>query len=270
MNYAVCTWTFGNQSLATSAKTLAELGYDGVELLGDLSLYSASEAKTILVDHGLEVFSLTPTDADIAHPDAKIRNEGIDYYYHLIDFAQELGQPLVSCHGLVGRIKPLASLEEEEGFLIDSVQKIVTRAAESGLRVVFEVLNRYESHQINNHIQALKLIKDVAANNLGVLLDAYHMNIEEVDPAEALKNTGDRLWLYHAADSNREAVGRGHSDFKSQLQALANNHYDYATIVECTVPGPNPFTPDKGEGWRDILKVHLAESLQWFKENAVN
>ena len=56
MKYGVCTWTFGSQSLAESAKTPSEIGYDGVELLGDLSLYTAQEAKVILDDAGLEIF----------------------------------------------------------------------------------------------------------------------------------------------------------------------------------------------------------------------
>ena len=48
MKYGVCTWTFGNQTLVETAKILSEMGYDGVELMGDLSLYSAQEAKSIL------------------------------------------------------------------------------------------------------------------------------------------------------------------------------------------------------------------------------
>jgi len=83
MKYGVCTWTFGRQSLANTAAVLSELGYDGVELLGDLSLYNAQEAQTILDDAGLSVFSLTSTDTDNSHPDEGIRQAGVDYYYRL-------------------------------------------------------------------------------------------------------------------------------------------------------------------------------------------
>lgn len=267
MKYGVCTWTFGDQPLVSTAKTLSEIGFDGVELLGDLSLYSASEAKTILSDNGLGVFSLTPTDADISHPDEKVRNDAVDYYYRLIEFASEFGQPLISCHGLVKRIEPIATIEEENAWLIESVQKIAERAKQAGLNVVFEVLNRYEAHQINNHLQALKLVGDVGADNLGVLLDAYHMNIEEANPAEALRTTGEKLWLYHTADSNREGIGYGHSDIAAQVRALGEIGYDYATILECNAPGYNPFTPEKAEGWHDVLKQYLVDSLNWFKQN---
>lgn len=259
----VCTWTFGAQPLATTAAALARLGYDGVELLGDLDLYTPREAAQILGDHGLAVFSLTPANVDIAHPDAATRQAGIDYYYRLIEFAVALGKPLMSCHGLVGRIAPVTTQSEEDWLLLDSVQTIGKRAGEAGLRVVFEVLNRYESHQINNHAQALDLVARAGLDNVGVLLDAYHMNIEEANPAAALKAAGDKLWLYHVADSNRAGIGCGHTDFPAQLRALDEIGYAGPIILECSAPGPNPFTPDKGAGWRETLETYLSDSRQW-------
>ena len=69
----VCTWTFGDLSLPEIAAFLAELDFDGVELAGDLSRYTAREAGQILQDHGLTVFSLTPQNVDLAHPDTAVR-----------------------------------------------------------------------------------------------------------------------------------------------------------------------------------------------------
>lgn len=265
MQYGVCTWTFGDQPLSQTAKTLAELGFAGVELLGDLSLYSAKEANNILTYHGLQVFSLTPANVDIAHPNASIRQSALDYFYALIDFASELGQPLVSCHGLVTRISPISTMQEEDELLLDAVRRIAERAGQSNLRVVFEVLNRYETHQIHTHAQALELIAQIGLDNVGVLLDAYHMNIEESDPAQAIIKTGSKLWLYHAADSNRQGIGYGHTDFAAQLEALAEINYDHAIILECSAPGPNPFTPDKGDNWREVLRTHYDDSLTILK-----
>jgi len=267
MQYGVCTWTFGAEPLETTAQRLAALGLDGVELLGDLRLYSSAEARRILDDHGLSVFSLTPADADIAHPEPTVRGEAVDYYYRLLDFAAELGEPLVSCHGLVGRIQPLSTQAEEDALLRESVARIAERVAEVNLRIVFEVLNRYETHQIHNHAEALQFIQDVDAENVGVLLDAYHMNIEEADPAGALLQTGKQLWLYHAADSNRQGIGAGHTDFDAQLAALSDIHYNYALVLECTAPGPDPFTPEKTGNWRELLQEQLASSLNWLKQH---
>ncbi|MCI0710085.1 MAG: sugar phosphate isomerase/epimerase [Chloroflexi bacterium] len=270
MKFGVCTWTFGNQPLDKTAAVLVEIGIDGVELLGDLNLYSAQEAAQILGDHGLKVFSLTPGDVDISHPDAAVRQTAVDYYRQLIDFAAELGQPMVSCHGLVGRIAPISSMAEENGRLLEVVHEIGEYAQQNSINLVFEVLNRYETHQINTHIEAIALLERLNLSNVGVLLDAYHMNIEEADPAEAIKTTGKHLWLYHAADSNRAGVGYGHTDFAAQLDALNTIGYNGPVIFECTAPGPNPFTPEKQNGWRDILKTYIQDSLVWFQEHATD
>ena len=257
----VCTWTFGDRPLSDVAGRIARLGFDGVELLGDLTRYSALQAKEILDDHGLRVFSLTPENVDISHP--LLHQKGVDYYKRLLDFAAELGEPLVSCHGLVSRIAAVSSPAEEEQLLIAAVQQICDEAQQRGLRIVFELLNRYETHQVQTVEMGLKLLEDVNQPNLGLLLDAYHMNIEEANPVEAIHTAGKNMWLYHTADSNRQGIGRGHTDFPAQMDALAAVGYTGPLILECTAPGPNPFTPVKGGNWLEILEQHLIESMKW-------
>jgi sugar phosphate isomerase/epimerase len=263
----VCTWTFGNRSLAEIAGRIAALNYDGVELMGDLAAYTAREAAAILQNHELEVFSLTPDNVDLAHPDTAIRTRAIDYYVRLLDFAAQLNQPLVSCHGYVGRVRAQSSQAEEYRLFVDAVQHLAERAAQLNLRLVIEVLNRYEAHLVNSALDAVTFVADVGADNVGILLDAYHMNIEEGDPTGAIKRAGDRLWLYHAADSNRQAVGRGHTDFQAQVAALDSVGYNGPVIMECTAPGPDPFTAIKDDQSLIWLERYLAESRTWFQEN---
>lgn len=263
-----CTWPFGDMALAEIARRLRALGFDGVELMGDLERYQAREAAQILEDQGLAVFSLTPGDADLAHPDAAIRSQAVDYFLRLLDFAAALDRPLVCCHGLVGRIRPVAgsSLAEERAVFVDAVRQIAERAQPMGLRIVMEVLNRYEAHLLNTAAEAVQFVKDVAAlgpDNVGILMDAYHMNIEEADPAQALRVAGDHLWLYHVADSNRQAVGRGHTDFAAQMAALAEIGYGGPIVLECTPPGPDPFRSIKGPDSLDWLETYLRESREW-------
>ena len=260
--YGVCNWIFGDEDLATTAAVLAELGFDGVELKGDLELYDSGEVNAVLSDHGLAVLSLTPDNVDLAHPDARVRTEALDYYLRLLDFAAAVGAPVVSCHGAVGRVRPLAEYGEEYGQFVLGVQRLAVRAAELHLRLAMEVLNRYESHLLNTARQAIGFVERVHAPNVGILLDAYHMNIEEADPATAILDVGERLTLFHAADSNRQAVGRGHTDFLTLARALQRVGYAGDVVIECTAAGPDPFTPVKGEGWRDETRRYAAESLR--------
>jgi sugar phosphate isomerase/epimerase len=260
--YGVCNWIFGDEDLATTAAILAELGFDGVELKGDLELYHPDEVNAILSDHGLTALSLTPDNVDLAHPDAQVRAEALDYYLRLLDFAAAVGAPVVSCHGAVGRVRPLGDYAEEYRQFLLGVQRLAVRATELHLRLAMEVLNRYESHLLNTAAQAVEFVRQVHAPNVGVLLDAYHMNIEEADPVAAILDTGERLTLFHAADSNRQAVGRGHTDFLALTHALRRVGYTGDVVIECTAAGPDPFTPVKDEGWRDQVRRYAAESLR--------
>lgn len=268
MKYGVCNWIFGAEDLVSTAVFLAEAGFDGVELAGGLRRYQADEVNNILGDHGLTVLSLTPEDVDLAHPDAQVRKEAVDYYLHLLDFAAAVDAPMVSCHGAVGRIRALAGYGEEYRHFITGVRHIATRAEELNLRLAMEVLNRYESHLLNTAVQAVEFVEEVGVPNVGILLDAYHMNIEEADPAGAILDAGGRLFLFHVADSNRQAVGRGHSDFLALTRALRRVGYSGDVILECTSTGPDPFTPVKGEGWLAEVRQFTKESLRLLKSYA--
>jgi sugar phosphate isomerase/epimerase len=265
LNLGVCTWTFGDLPLGDIAGRVSRLGLDGVELMGDLARYQPAEAARVLRDHGLKVFSLTPDNVDLAHPDEAVRSQAVDYYLRLLNFAAELGGPLVSCHGYVGRVRALSSQAEERDLFVEGVRRIAARAREMDLRLVMEVLNRYEAHLLNTAADAHEFVDDVGSENVGILLDAYHMNIEEPDPATALRGVGERLWLYHAADSNRQAIGRGHTDFSAQVAALKDIGYRGPIILECTAPGPDPFTAIKDADSRAWLEMYLDESQSWLR-----
>jgi D-psicose/D-tagatose/L-ribulose 3-epimerase len=262
MKYGVCNWIFGDEPLAETAARLAGFGYDGLELKGDLELYDAAEVKAILDDHGLVVLSLTPEDVDLPHPDAVVRAKAVDHYLRLLDFAAAVGAPMVGCHGAVGRIRPVTAYEQEYVNYVVGVQRIAERAQELGLQLAIEVLNRYESHLLNTSEEAVRFVEEVGAPNVGLLLDAYHMNIEEAGLGSAIRAAGEHLFLFHAADSNRQAVGRGHTDFLGVMRALKDIEYNGDIIIECTASGPDPFTPVKGSGWLEEAARYVEESVR--------
>lgn len=264
MRYGVCTWTFGDLPLPAVAERLAGLDFDGVELFGDPDL-DPTEVRETLAGHGLAVLSITPDNVDICHPDPAVRNRGIEYYLDLLDFAVEAGAPLVGCHGAVGRIRAVSSYDAEWNLYVDAVQRIAEKAAALDLRIAMEILNRYEAHLLVTAAEGIRFLRDVGQPNVGLLLDAYHMNIEEAELPAAVWQTADHLHLFHAADSNRQAVGRGHTDFAALVRALHGIGYAGDVIFECVPPGPDPFTPDKGPGSVEVLEQYLRESLTLMK-----
>lgn len=121
-----------------------------------------------------------------------------------------------------------------------------------GIHLVVEVLNRYESHLLNMAEQAIRFVERVESPNVGILLETYHMNIEESDPAGAVATAGAKLQLVHVADSNHRAIGRGNIRFEEILERLAVSGYDSPVIVESIASTPDPFSPS----------AHAAEARQ--------
>ena len=150
--------------------------------------------------------------------------------------------------------------------MIAAVREIARRAAERNLRVAIELLNRYEAHLLNTTDDGLRFVREVGADNVGLLLDAYHMNIEEGNLPRALENAGSNLFLFHAADSNRQAVGRGHIDFRAIVRALCAINYRGDIVFECVAPGPDPFTAIKDADSLGRVEMFLRESLAQLKK----
>lgn len=265
MRHGACTWIFGDQPLTDIARRLATAGADGMELMGNLEAHPPGKVNACLRESGLKVLSLTPENVDLAHPDPQVRGQALEYYYRLLDLAAEVGNPVVCCHGAVGRIRAIGPYEDERRWFLLGVQRIAERAAQAGVRIAMEVLNRYEAHLLNTAGEALAFVREVGADNVGLLLDCYHMNIEEEDLRSAIGTAGDRLFLFHAADSSRQAVGRGHTDWPGVLRALRDAGYTGDLVLECTAPGPDPFTPVKGEGWQETVWQYVEESLRYLE-----
>ena len=262
MRYGVCSWILGDTPLLLVAELLSGLGYSGIELFGDWDRYPAHVARRVLSEHGLSVFSLTPTNVDLAYPDSVIREKARDYYLRLLDHAAELGSPLIGCHGAVGRLRAISGQAKEERLLAEEVSVLSARAEELGLRIALEGLNRYESHLLNTAVALRSFVDKVGSSAVGILLDTYHMNIEEQDLTGAIRAAGRDLFLFHVVDSNRRALGRGHIQFSDILRGLEQANYSGPIIVECTAPGPDPFTTMKEPSWYEQTVDEVKESMR--------
>jgi sugar phosphate isomerase/epimerase len=128
--------------------------------------------------------------------------------------------------GLIRGITPEGQTHEQSmAYLIKALQECAAAAAQEGVRFALEPLNRYETDLIHTAADGLDLIERVGANNFGLLLDTFHMNIEEPVIEDSIRACGDRIFHFHVADSNRWYPGAGHLDFKSILDTLFATGY---------------------------------------------
>ncbi|MCM3791335.1 sugar phosphate isomerase/epimerase [Domibacillus indicus] len=263
-DYGLCLWSFGDISVEEKCKLAKEIGVEGVEVQGDLT-QDPRELADILSKYELKILSVTPDNVDISSDNKETRGKAVQYFLDLLSWARELGANRICLHGDVGKTAGCGDLSKDWQLLVESSKAVMEKAESLNIEVVFEVLNRYENHQIVTGQEALKLIEAVNSPNLFILLDAYHMNIEEADPVEALRNVGSKLGVYHVADSNRQAIGNGHADIKSQIEMLHTMNYTGPIIMEMTAEGPNPFTAVKGEGYIEVLTNYYKTSLEQIK-----
>jgi len=221
------------QKLDVALPTLKALGYDGVELLlkrpEDIV---PEELERLLNRHEIELSAigtgLATTDGlYLGSHEERTRQKAVG---RVLDFSKMAEH--FDCSLIVGSIKggvvPLPSLE--------SLTKSMDELRE--VRLTIEPLNRYESAIVNKASQALELIKKKNLDKSLILLDTFHMNIEEISIADTILNVGKKLGYFHIADSNRRAPGDGHIQFSEVFRALKTVHYDGYVSAEI-VQEPN-------------------------------
>jgi D-psicose/D-tagatose/L-ribulose 3-epimerase len=265
---AACEWIFGKRPLADVVRFLAAAGCDGIEIGGDPSRADRHELEALLAGAGLEATGITalcrwPTEErDLAHPDGESRRRAVDYYRGCIDLALLAGAPVVGLIPIaVGRVQPLTTVEQEWQLAVEGARELAAYAGERGVTVAVEAINRYESFLVPTAERALAFADDVGEANVAVILDAFHMNIEEADPQGAVALAGSRLAALHLADSNRRGLGHGHLDVTDAVRAARQGAPDAPFVLECTAPGPDPFQPDKGPAAMALLDVDIRESV---------
>jgi sugar phosphate isomerase/epimerase len=124
-------------------------------------------------------------------------------------------------------------------ILIEELAEIAPVAEETGMLILLEPLNRYESRFLNRLDQAAEICRAVGSPGIKFMADFFHMNIEEIDLGQAIQETADYLGYVHLADSNRFQPGAGHLDFKPGLAALKRIGYDGFMTLECRITGAN-------------------------------
>ncbi len=265
---AACEWILAEPDLPRALDRLARAGCTGVELAGEPSRPDRAALAGALAAAGLEATSITaicmwPTqERDLAHPDAARRRRAVEYYRACVDLAAEVGAPSIGLiPASVGRVDALTDVTREWDLAVEGARHVAAHAAERGIAVGVEAVNRYETFLVRTAEAALSFAADVGAANVGVVLDAFHMQLEEPDPAAALALAAPDLLALHLADSNRRGLGQGHLDAGALVRAARAAGYAGPLVFEFTAPGPNPFAADKGPEAMRRLDPELAASV---------
>ena len=184
-----------------------------------------------------------------------------------MDIASEIGSPTVSGPMYAGVGNTAMRTPEERRAQWDraanTLRPIADYAAGRGVQLALEPLNRFETDLINTVEQALRFIADVGRENVGLLLDTFHMNIEEKTIPAAIRGAGPRLLEFHACANDRGTPGEDHLPWRDIAGALADIRYQGPIVIEA-------FTPEIKEIARAVsLWRPLAESQDALAKNGL-
>jgi sugar phosphate isomerase/epimerase len=215
----------------TNVAKIAGWGYDGVELaVRDPGLVNPDELEGVIADHGLEVPAIGTGQAwgeeglSFTSDDPEIRDAAIERIVSHIPLAERLEAIVIL--GLIRGITPEGQTHDQSmAYLVHAIRQCAAAAVGTSVRFALEPMNRYETDLIHTAADGLDLVEKVGFDNFGLLLDTFHMNIEEPDISASIRAGGDRIFHFHVADSNRWHPGAGHLDFGSILEELDNTGY---------------------------------------------
>lgn len=217
--------------LETNLALIAALGYDGVELaIRDPNQIDLDSLVALVRKFNLRVPSIGTGQAwgeeglSFTDPNPHIREHAIERIKSHIPAASRFGAVIII--GLIrGIVKPGVDPAQAMDWLVEALRECSETARLQGIRLALEPINRYETTLINTVSQGLELIERIGADNFGLLLDTFHMNIEEPTIEDSIRDCDEHIFHFHVADSNRWYPGAGHLDFKSILTALDSTSY---------------------------------------------
>jgi D-psicose/D-tagatose/L-ribulose 3-epimerase len=243
-----CTWLWTapfSDADAGLAAHVAGLGFDVLEVCVESTDGVSAEAvaaAALRAGVGVSVCGAFGPDRDLASADPAPVANALAYIAWLAELAQAVGSPHVCgpMYSAVGkaRLEDPGDRAAERARAVENLKRAADHAAAHGVRLAIEPLNRYETDMVNTVEQGLELCDEIGAENAGLLLDTYHMNIEEKSLAQAIRMAGraGRIFHFHSCENDRGTPGTGHVPWDDVFAALTEVGYEHQIVIESFTP----------------------------------
>jgi len=235
-----------HDDVAAGCQKAAELGFDAVELFApSADAINALPLSALLEKHGLKLAAVGTGAGMVIHglhlcdQDVDRRQLAQEFIRGIIDAGAPFGAPAI-IGSMQGRWDETTDQSAATSLLREGLELLGSHAAEQGVPLIYEPLNRYETNLATTMQQGVTLLKSLTVDNVVLLADLFHMNIEESSIADAIRAADSRIGHVHFVDSNRQAAGRGHMDYAPIAAALLDIHYDgFASAEAFPIPDSN-------------------------------
>jgi D-psicose/D-tagatose/L-ribulose 3-epimerase len=243
IKYGVSTWLwtspFTTESIPELFPKISELGFDVVEIaVEDHALIDLKKVKEGLKEYGLQVSVCGAFGAsrDLTNESKEVQQNGLAYIESCLDVCAELGVeffggPMYSAVGKARMLKP-AQRKAEWDLAVKNLQLVCEMAAARNLKIALEPLNRFESDLVNTAEDVVRLVNDINHSAACVMLDSFHMSIEERDPEAAIVTAGDKLIHLQVSENYRGAPGSGQTPWDAYRRGLEKIGYNGIVTIE--------------------------------------
>ncbi|GAA2967108.1 sugar phosphate isomerase/epimerase family protein [Streptomyces enissocaesilis] len=228
------------EALAEVLPRLAGWGFDCAELpLEQPGDWAPATVAKLLGDQGLTpaaVIAVMAPGRDLVRARPATLRRTQDYLRTCVDTAAQVGAPVVAgpVYAAVGRTWRMDDAERAAAYeqWRENIAPVVTHAAEAGVRIAVEPLNRYETSLFNTIAQTVAAMDGLPARTIGVALDTYHQNIEERSLPDAVRRATGRIFHVQVCANDRGAPGDDHLDWPGFLDALDDEGHQGPLCIE--------------------------------------
>lgn len=246
ITFGVSTWLwtspFTTDSIALFPK-IRNMGYDVVEIPVEYpDLIDGRKVKHALKENGLEavVCGAFGPSRDLTNDDPEVHKHCFDYISKCFNLclawdARFLAGPMYSSVGKA-RMVPAEQRKIEWDRAVKNLYKVCQAAGEKGLMIALEPLNRFETDLVNTASDVMTLVKDINHPAAGVLLDGFHMSIEEKDMEQAIATAGHKLIHVQVSENYRGIPGTGQTPWASIRKGLEKIGYNGTVSIESFTP----------------------------------
>ncbi|MGI6070553.1 MAG: sugar phosphate isomerase/epimerase family protein [Blautia sp.] len=238
----------------------AELGFDVLEVsaagIVEMNDQELEALRKTAAQYHLTLTSCIglPKEMDLASEDEATRKRGLAFMKKILDALHKADIHLIG--GIIYAYWPAdyslpVHKEAARRYSIESVRELADYAKPYDITLGLETVNRFEHFLINDAAEATAFVQDIGKDNVKVMLDAFHMNIEEDSFGDAIRSTGKYLGHFHIGECNRKVPGKGRMPWDEIGQALRDIDYQGCVVMEPFVR-PGGTIGKEIRVWRDL------------------
>lgn len=252
-----------NGRLDDGLRAVSEAGFNFIEL----SLRTSEDLDPVSFAQRCDELNLSVTavatgqaclfdDLCLGAAEPERQQQTIEHFKEIAAFAQSIGSAAVIIGGIRGSLEDEGHYDELYDRGVEAFRACAAYTDSIGLPLLIEPINRYETNWIHSAADGLRMLDAIDIGSVKLLLDTFHMNIEEANIIEAIKETGDRLGYVHFADNTREPPGQGQIDFYSILATLEEMGYKGPVVTEALpLPDDHAAVQNTAKFWEEMERV---------------